>query len=378
MRLKKVSPLIAITIVSLFFVSLTSLQSAQKPKIGIMKFDVTENVNPAVQEYLYAQLLEQMVQSGKYTVVDWEEIDRLLQYIASSQPNVSEEDARRQAVNQLGIEKMYLGSVAKIGSKYHLSVKVLNLDLSIDRTASEYASNENDLDRTIKYVSQLLMASPEKAGQIKAEKEAWEKIQSNKSEQSIKEFIKNYPEGVYAKSAKDELDKVLSVKKKKESIRKAKKDAEIEARKKQEERCNNIAGPWEIISEKDNQYNKIILIPSGRVVIHQNGEVVSFDHLWKSGHGGGDTTYSGTYQSRFLKVKSHEKSIVMLGADWEINAYLDDDCMTMKGTWECVGAIGNLTMKRLDANVDPSKYTNVNLKGPFAMCFISTLTESKN
>lgn len=83
---------------------------------------------------LYDLLLERMVAIKKFTVVDWEEIDRVLKlYVAESQPNISDEDAKKQAVNQLCIEKMYVGTLRKVGSKYYVSVKVLNLDLTVSR-----------------------------------------------------------------------------------------------------------------------------------------------------------------------------------------------------------------------------------------------------
>jgi hypothetical protein len=358
-------------IINLFLVfSLSTIHASPKPKIGIMKFEVTENVNPAVQEFLYAQLLEQMVQSGKYTVVDWEEIDRLLQYIASSQPNVSEEDARQQAVNQLGIEKMYLGSVAKIGSKYHLSVKVLNLDLSVDRTASEYASNEDDLDRAIKYVSQLLMASPEKAKKIKAEKETWRELQSNKSEQALKNFLNKYPGGVYAEPAQEALDKMISENKKKEAT----KVKEIEEKKKQTALCDRIAGPWQLTAEPAiYEGNKFVFIPNGRIIIHQKGNKISFEHKWQHLMGSGQTTYSGTYEGNYLTVESHK---TFFGGRWQISASMEDDCMTLQGSGQWGSNQSSLIMKRLDADVDPLKYSNYKPMGGWsAFCFISTLLE---
>ncbi len=116
-----------------------------KPKIGIMKFEVDADLKPELGTFLYNSLMDQVVQSRQFTVVDWESIDRMLQYMAKSQPNLSEEDARKQAVNQLGIQQLYLGSAAKLGSKFFLSVKVLNLDLSVDKVEKESVESEEQM-----------------------------------------------------------------------------------------------------------------------------------------------------------------------------------------------------------------------------------------
>lgn len=143
-----------------------------KMKIGIMNFKVSKNLDPAFGTFLYDAFMDQMVQSGKFTVVDWEEIDRVLQYIAKSQPNISQEAARKQAINQLGIQKMYIGSLTKVGSKYYISLKVLNLDLSVDRTTRGSVDSEDNLEQCIMYLAKVLLAEPEEAKRLKAKVEA--------------------------------------------------------------------------------------------------------------------------------------------------------------------------------------------------------------
>ncbi len=125
------------------------LAGESKTKIGIMKFKVSQNLDPGLGVFLYESLMEKIVNSGKFTVVDWEEIDRVLSYIAKSQPNISEEAARKQAINQLGIRKMYIGSLNKIGKKYYVSIKVLNLDLTIERVEKLSVSSEDELELCI-------------------------------------------------------------------------------------------------------------------------------------------------------------------------------------------------------------------------------------
>ncbi len=49
-----------------------------KPKIGIMKFEVSKSLDPTLSNLLYAVLTKQVVKSGRFIVVDWEQIDRVL------------------------------------------------------------------------------------------------------------------------------------------------------------------------------------------------------------------------------------------------------------------------------------------------------------
>ena len=158
----------------------SSSRSEEKTKIGIMEFDVPKNLDPAFGGFLYDMLLERMVASGKYTVVDWEEIDRVLKYVSQSQPNISDEDARRQAVDQLGIEKMYLGSLRKVGSKYYVSVKVLNLDLTVSRVVRESTRREDELERVIDNLASKLILSPEELAEANQKAAASRNISGNK------------------------------------------------------------------------------------------------------------------------------------------------------------------------------------------------------
>jgi len=133
---------------------------AVRPKIGIMEFKVSQKLDPAFGEFLYDCLMEQLHASGKYRIVDWEEIDRVLKYIATSQPNVSSEDARLQAaMNQHGIQQMYIGSIIKIGSKFHIKVKVLKLDLTVERIEKASVTSEDKLETAMTGIAQRLLAT---------------------------------------------------------------------------------------------------------------------------------------------------------------------------------------------------------------------------
>jgi len=122
---------------------------AIKPKISIQKFDVSSNLDPSVGDFLYESLIVELTDSQRFTIVDWEELDRLLNYIAQSQPNLSFEDAKMHAMNQLGVNQLFVGSAYKIGSKIYVTVKALNLDLTVDTTYKDTAKTMDDLEACI-------------------------------------------------------------------------------------------------------------------------------------------------------------------------------------------------------------------------------------
>jgi hypothetical protein len=158
---------------------------AEPPKVGIFEFEMSENVAPGIGGFLYDALLARMVASKKYTVVDWEQIDRVLKYIAQSQPNVSEMDAKRQAGDQLGIEQMYVGSLRKVGERYYVSVKVLNLDLTVVAAEGEWASGEEGLEGAIARLTARLLMSPKEQAAAKREAMAREAPPSSKGRLSV-------------------------------------------------------------------------------------------------------------------------------------------------------------------------------------------------
>jgi len=79
---------------------------AEKTKVTVMKFDVSPGLPPTYEKFLYNRLIARVSASDRYAPVDWEEVDRLLQHIAKSQPLLSTEDARRQAISQKGVTKL--------------------------------------------------------------------------------------------------------------------------------------------------------------------------------------------------------------------------------------------------------------------------------
>ena len=143
-------------------------------RVGVMKFDVSEEVKASLGKFLSETFAGQLVGSKQYIVVDWEEIDRVLGVVAKSQPNISAEDARKMAIDRLGLEKLFMGNVVKLGSKYHITVKLLALDLKVERMERGVAESDEKLPETVDQIGAAFLVdnSDEARAKRAAEKAA--------------------------------------------------------------------------------------------------------------------------------------------------------------------------------------------------------------
>jgi formylglycine-generating enzyme required for sulfatase activity len=172
-----------------------------KLKIAVMRCELGEDLRPSLGIFLYDLLLEKAVSSGRYIVVDGEEVARVMQRISKAQPGISREEARRLAVSRLGIQSTYVGSLVKVGDKYHLSVRVLGSDLTVDRVIKDSVEKEAQLEAVINDIALKLTATPEELQHIISEEKAWEKAQEEHSELVYRQFVESFPESRYAAEA---------------------------------------------------------------------------------------------------------------------------------------------------------------------------------
>jgi len=107
--------------------------------------------------------------------VDWEQMDRVLKMISQAQPSVSSEDARKMSMSQLGLEKVFLGRVDKLGTKFRLSVKLEGLDLGVEQMEAGAAESEEQLPDAVTQLAAAFLVdnSPEaKAQRVAAQAQA--------------------------------------------------------------------------------------------------------------------------------------------------------------------------------------------------------------
>ena len=334
-----------------------------KHKIGIMKFEVDPDLKPALSTFLYESFSGEMVASGAFTVVDWEQLDKVQKVVAQAQPNVSPEEARKMALHQLGIEKLYLGTLTKVGSKFYLTVKLLNLDLKVERSERLPAASEDDLEPTVVKLAKLLAASPEHAkaikaqlGHQKAEADRWVEVEKNQTKESLAAFLEEFPDGALAAKAKKTLEESHNKRLADEADRKVK-GAEQQVKRQEAERLrSNIDGRWKLVTTDakiaDGRAFNLVPGPSVCEIEQKDGSIAFKGPIVKK-NALTTTLYKGTYESGVLRAKAKVSALVSATVD--ITGTISEDGWSIVGKWNYAfnGLTGSAVFTRMDAEAKP-------------------------
>jgi formylglycine-generating enzyme required for sulfatase activity len=178
-----------------------SAGAAEKPKVGITEFRVAGDLDPSLEDSLYDTLLNNVADTGRAIVVGREEIGREVKDIKESRQATSEEEARSKAISNLGIEKMCAGSLAKVGNRYYASVKVVNLDLSVERVITNSTESEADLETIISDLAIGVVLTRTELDHFERAEEAWAKAEAENTEQAYREYLEDFPESRRAAEA---------------------------------------------------------------------------------------------------------------------------------------------------------------------------------
>ena len=123
-----------------------------KPRVGIFKCEVSDGVAPAFGDFAYGVLLEAAIGSAKYAVVDGETLGRVTACAADGTPTIPA-DTITKLGQQLGVEKVFLGSVGKIGPKFYVKIKVVRLDLTAEASRHATSLTGDGLERAIRQIA---------------------------------------------------------------------------------------------------------------------------------------------------------------------------------------------------------------------------------
>ena len=181
--------------------------AAEKPKIGITGFRVAGDLDPSLEDSLYDTLLTKVGDTGRAIVVDREEIGREAKDIKESRQATSEEEARSKAISRLGIERMCAGSLAKVGNRYYASVKVINLDLSVERVITSSTESEADLGTIISDLAIKVVLTRTELDYFERAEEAWAKAEAADTAQTYREYLEDFPESRRAPEAAARLER---------------------------------------------------------------------------------------------------------------------------------------------------------------------------
>lgn len=282
-----------------------------RTKIGIMEFEVAKDLNPGLGGFLYRGLLGQMLRSGKFTVVDSAEINRVVRR------DVPDDEAKRQAIRQLRLQKLYLGNVVKVGRKYHVSVKVLNADMTVDRLVQDAVPSEDGLEESIDFLARVLLADADESREL----------QKARSEEKKEPEEKSDP-------------------------------------------LKEIGGRWRISVEPYYYsdwlftHRDFYIIPTDTMLlVRQYGDAVQFDAKTLTDLAGNtiENTFKGTFRDKVLRAESTKRGALGLV---QITGYVDEDGETIRGSvkyWQMTSA---MTMTRLDAPPGESSTTGSKTSKP--------------
>jgi sulfatase modifying factor 1 len=139
--------------VAVVLIFLSILATAQiKPVITVLDFK-TSGVSEREMKSIISLISNTLFKTGKYTVIDVEQRERLFKEIEFSMSDCVDEKCQIEAGKQLSAELIVVGSIDKIGSSLVLASKVL--ETQSGRTLSVADGIYRDLDELVKNIGKV-------------------------------------------------------------------------------------------------------------------------------------------------------------------------------------------------------------------------------
>ena len=101
---------------------------AEKPIISVLDFSTEEGISKGEMRLFISLLSSSLFKTGLYTVIDISERDALLEELEFSVSGCSDESCQLEIGRLLAAEGIITGRIGKLGSKFALSVKMLQTD----------------------------------------------------------------------------------------------------------------------------------------------------------------------------------------------------------------------------------------------------------
>jgi hypothetical protein len=125
----------------LLALALSSLCLAAKPNIAVMELG-GNNVDPSDLAGLTNRLRSELFKIGAYTVLERSEMDEVLKEQGFQQTGCVAAECAVQAGQVMGVEKMVVGSVDKVGKTYSATLRMVDVATGrIDKTATADCNN---------------------------------------------------------------------------------------------------------------------------------------------------------------------------------------------------------------------------------------------
>jgi hypothetical protein len=128
--------IILILLILTSFCALAQNNKDNKSIITVLNFS-TNGVSEHEMKALISLLSSALFQTGKYTVIDVSERDRLLKEMEFSASECTEESCQLQMGRMLSAESIVVGNITKVGTRYVLSAKILETETARTQNTSD-------------------------------------------------------------------------------------------------------------------------------------------------------------------------------------------------------------------------------------------------
>jgi formylglycine-generating enzyme required for sulfatase activity len=170
-------PFLLIVLSITFFWGLQDCRAEKKIRVGITKFEVGDELKPSLGIFLYEMLLEKLVAGKKYIIIDQEEISRQLLLVNRDEPGISKLIARKQVFERLLIQRIFTGSLNKVGKTFYINLKSLNSDFTVGRALKRSCHTEDCFENAItELAGEFLLAGVPENIEDSQNYEGWKKL----------------------------------------------------------------------------------------------------------------------------------------------------------------------------------------------------------
>jgi curli biogenesis system outer membrane secretion channel CsgG len=211
-----------------------------KESVAVNDF-VGKNIDKETASIISDRVRSELINTGKYRVMDRSEMDVVLQEQGFQQSGACDDESCIVEVGQLlGVEKIFSGSIGRIGTSFFtLNIRIINVstgeieisdNFDYDKSLPDLVSKgiKESVKSLIKKVDnisggteeKLTVYSDDKVEKEQAEKEQVEKIKAEKDKAEIAKAKKAKDEKEKAEIEKAEIKKAEKAKKQQEKIEK--------------------------------------------------------------------------------------------------------------------------------------------------------------
>ncbi len=163
--------------------SVLSLYSQDKIKIAVLEFKIL-NVNMDIAEAVYDEFIVRLIDSGKFTVAEREDLKKVMLEMALQNTDEFDESSSVEIGKYLGAQIVIFGKLQKIGQKVRISIKGVDVKSATAAFAKLVTVENEDLlfDNIPLLINQII---DETSGGVKKEDQ---KILNKEKQQKIEEI----------------------------------------------------------------------------------------------------------------------------------------------------------------------------------------------